>query len=253
MEVKKNIWFVALLFSLFLLVLSSVSAQSEERKLTIGTSYKSLLSEPDQTGMLDRIVKEAFQRIGITVDVPFLPAERSIMAANAGIHDGELNRIEGIERLYPHLVRVPESNMDFNFVAFSKKQDFATTDWSTLKSLRVGYIKGWKVLEEQLRDHPEVTYTNSAEQLFNQLDKDHIDVALYGERIGYAQLKNMGLTDVKVLQPPLTTKKMYMYLNEKHKNLTVKVAESLREMKRDGTYDRIVEETTAPYLNGPTN
>jgi polar amino acid transport system substrate-binding protein len=258
MEVKRNIWFVVLLFSLLLLVSFSSCAHSEELTtkeptFTIGTPFKSLLSEPDQTGMLDRITKEAFLRIGIIVDVPFLPAERSIMAANAGIHDGELCRIGGIERLYPNLVQVPESNMDLNFVAFSKRQDFATTDWSTLKSLRVGFLKGWKILEEQLKDHPNVINTNSEAQLFNQLDKGHIDVALYGERMGYAQLTNMGLTGIKALQPPLATRKMYMYLNEKHKSLIVKVAESLREMKRDGTYDRIVEETTAPYLNGPTN
>jgi polar amino acid transport system substrate-binding protein len=251
--VKNNIWSVALVFLSFFLVLISIPAHSEERTLTIGTSYKTLLSEPDQSGMLDRIVKEAFLRIGITVDIPFLPAERSIMLANTGIHDGELNRIEGIERLYPNLVRVPESNMDFNFVAFSKKQDFATTDWSTLKSMRVGFIKGWKILEENLKDHPDVVYANSAEQLFKQLDKGHIDVALYGELVGCGQLKKMSLTDVKVLSPPLATRKMYMYLNEKHKGLTVKVAESLREMKRDGSYDRIVEEAKAPYLNGSKN
>ena len=44
-----------------------------------------------------------------------------------------------------------------------------------------------------------------------------------------------------------------MYLNEKHKGLTIKVAESLIEMKRDGSYDRTVEEATAPYLNGSKN
>ncbi len=231
----------------------SIPVHSEERILTIGTSYKSLLSEPDQSGMLDRIAKDAFLRIGITIDVSFLPSERSVMLANTGIHDGELNRIEGMERLYPNLVRVPESNMDFNFVAFSKKQDFATTDWSTLKSMRVGFIKGWKILEENLKDHPDVVYANSAEQLFTQLDKEHIDVALYGELVGYAQLKKMNLTGVKVLQPPLATKKMYMYLNKKHKGLAIKVAESLRDMKRDGSYDRIVEEATAPYLNGSKN
>lgn len=74
-----------------------------------------------------------------------------------------------------------------------------------------------------------------------------------GELVGYAQLKKMNLTDVKVLSPPLATKKMYMYLNKKHKGLALKVAESLKEMKRDGSYDRIVKEATAPYLNGSKN
>lgn len=253
MRVEKSIRSISLLFSLFVLLLFSTPGYSEEQKLTIGTSYKSLLSEPDQSGMLDRIVKEAFRRIGVVADIPFLPAERSIMVANTGIHDGELNRIEGMEQWYPNVVRVPESNMDFNFVAFSKNLNFATTDWSTLKSYRIGFIKGWKILEKNLKDHPDIIYSNSAEQLFNQLDKEHIDVAIYGELVGYAQLKSMGLKGVRALKPSLAKRKMYMYLHVKHKNLTGKVAESLREMKRDGTYDQIVEETTNPYLTGLKN
>lgn len=238
----------------FLLLIATVvlpvSASSAENTFVIGTSYKALLSNAKQTGMLDLIVKEAFIRLDIIVDIPFLPAERSIMAANSGLHDGELNRIEGMERLYPNLVRVPESNMDFKFVAFSKKKVFETTDWSTLRPLRVGFIKGWKILEQNMKDHPNIIFVNSAEQLFRQLDKEHIDIALYGELVGHAQLKKMDITNYRVLSPPLATKKMYMYLNKRHEALVPKVAEALKSMKNDGTYDRIVKQTTAPYLTG---
>ncbi len=235
-------------FLLMISVVLPITAFSAENTFVIGTSYKSLLSNAEQTGMLDLIVKEAFNRLDITAELPFLPAERSIMAANSGIHDGELNRIEGMESMYPNLVRVPESNMDFKFVAFSKNKDFETTDWSTLNSLCVGFIKGWKIFEKNMKNHPDLIYVNSAEQLFRQLDKEHIDIALYGELVGYAQLKEMNVTDYKVLSPPLATKKMYMYLNKKHETLAPRVAESLKNMKMDGTYDRIVTQTTAPYL-----
>ncbi len=244
---------VSRLVGSFLLMISvalPIAAFSAENTFVIGTSYKSLLSNVEQTGMLDLIVKEAFNRLDITAELPFLPAERSIMAANSGIHDGELNRIEGMERMYPNLVRVPESNMDFKFVAFSKKYDFETTDWSALNSLRVGFIKGWKVLEQNMKNHPDLIYVNSAEQLFRQLDKEHIDIALYGELVGYAQLKEMNITDYKVLSPPLATKKMYMYLNKRHEAIVPKVAEALKSMKSDGTYERIVKQATAPYLTG---
>lgn len=238
-------------FLLMISVVLPIAALSVENTFVIGTSYKSLLSNAEQTGMLDLIAKEAFNRLNITAELPFLPAERSIMAANLGLHDGELNRIEGMERMYPNLVRVPESNMDFKFVAFSKKYNFETTDWSTLNSFRVGFIKGWKILEQNMKNHPDLTYVNSAEQLFRQLDKEHIDIALYGELVGYAQLKEMNITDYKVLNPPLATKKMYMYLNKKHEDLAPRVAESLKSMKMDGTYNRIVTQTTAPFLTEP--
>lgn len=253
MRLKNWVGSSCLLLPLIMLFLQGFPALAEEGKFTIGTSYKSLLSEPDGSGLLDRLAVEAFRRIGISVDVTFLPTERSVILANTGIHDGELNRIEGLEQWYPNLVRVPESNMDFSFVAFSKNMNLATTDWTTLKSYRIGFIKGWKILEKNLKDYPDITYANSAEQLFKLLDKGHIDVAIYGELVGYAQLKNMGLSDIKALQPPLAKRKMYMYLNVKHKKMVLKVAEALREMKSDGTYDQIVEQATAPYVKGFEN
>ena len=237
-------------FLLMIAVTLPIAAFSAENTFVFGTSYTSLLSNAEQTGMLDLIVKEAFNRLGITAVLPFLPAERSIIAANSGLHDGVLNRIEGIERMYPNLVRVPESNMDFKFVAFSKKYDFETTDWATLNSLRVGFIKGWKILEQNMKNHPDITYVNSADQLFRMLDKGYIDIALYGELVGYAKLKTMNITDYRVLTPPLATKKMYMYLNKKHEKLVPRVAESLKNMKVDGTYDRIVSQTIVPFLTG---
>lgn len=36
----------------------------------IGTSYSCLLSPTEQTGMLDRILKEAFQRNGFDTEIP---------------------------------------------------------------------------------------------------------------------------------------------------------------------------------------
>jgi polar amino acid transport system substrate-binding protein len=227
-----------------------LSALSADKVFIIGSSYTSFLSRPSHDGMLDRIAQEAFRRLGIGVQIQFLPTERSIIATNAGIIDVELNRIEGLERLYPNLVRVPESNMDFNFVAFSKERDLTTSGWSSLNGLRVGFVKGWKIFEEQLKDHPDITYVNSSEQLFRLLEKGYIDVALYGERVGRAQLKTMDITNLKVLSPPLAVRQMYMYVNKAHKDLVPDIAESLQSMKRDGTYDRIVFESEKLYFNG---
>lgn len=221
---------------------------SAEPTLVIGTSYKSFLSTPKEDGLLDRIAKEAFARLGIQAEVPFLPAERSLMAANEGLHDGELNRIAGISKMYPNLVQVPESNMDFRFVGFSKDLAIETKDWADLKPYRVGIVKGWKILEQNLKDHPDVIYVYSAEQLFRQLEKGHVDIVLYGELVGRAQLKNMGLTEFNILSPPLAIREMFMYLHKKHTTLVPQLAESLRGMKKDGTYNRIVSETKVLYL-----
>ncbi len=239
---------ICIISSLFLYLPVS-SGFAADKAFVIGTSYKLLFSDEDQTGMLDLLVKETFKRIGIDVDIPYIPAERSMYSANKGLHDGVLNRIEGLEKTYVNLIRVPESNMDFKFVAFSKKHELTTDNWATLYPLRVGFIKGWKILEQNLKGHPDITYANSAEQLFRMLDKDRIDIAIYGELVGYAQLHSMKIDSFKVLQPPLATRKMYLYLHKKHKNIVPDAANALKEMKEDGTYDKIVQNAIKPLLN----
>lgn len=230
-----------------LYILLTFAPALAQDSLTIGTSYKMLLSTPEQNGALDNIAKEAFARLGIAIELPFLPAERSLLSANTGVHDGELNRVAGIEKNYQNLVRVPESMMTFRFVAFTKNGDFKTVSWSALAPYRIGVIKGWKVLEENIHDFPNVTCVNSAQQLFTLLDKDRIDIALYGELLGHAQLQSMGIDGYTVLQPPLATRDMYMYLHKKHSKLVDQVARALHAMKEDGTYDRLFTEATSHF------
>ncbi len=221
---------------------------SENLTLTVSTSYKSLFSTPEQTGMLDRIVKEAFRRIGIKAKIVFNPTERSSEDVNEGFADVEINRIEGMEKYYPNLVRVPEPNMVMDFVAFSR-QDFKIEGWDSIKDLYIGIVKGWKILEENTADFSHVVLVPTETELFNMLDKGRIDIALYCRLAGYEQLMLLGLKGIHHLEPPLVSRNMYLYLNKKHQDLAEQVAQSLRSMKEDGTYGQIVKETTEHLLN----
>jgi polar amino acid transport system substrate-binding protein len=242
---KQRIFTGVMFISIFMFQAQFVLA---ENKLVIGTSYKMLLSTPAQDGMLDRIAKEVFRRVGYGVELPYLPAERSLMAVNDGLHDGELNRIEGMEKLYPNLVRIKESMMDFQFVGFTKKISVQGGRWENLKPHQIGLIKGWKILEKNVGNFPKITFFHSAGELFQGLELGRVDVILYGKLIGLAVIKELNIQDLNIIQPPFATRKMYMYLHKKHEPLLPKAADGLRQMKLDGTYDEIVSKSLAPYL-----
>jgi polar amino acid transport system substrate-binding protein len=211
--------------------------------LRISTSYTTLLSTPEQTGMLDRIVKEAFLRAGSRADIVFTATERSLVAVNDGLFDGELNRIEGIEKNFPNLVRVPEPNMQMHFVAFAKR-DIPINGWESLRNLRVGIVSGWKIVERNVEGFPCVTRLMDVNNLWRMLDRGRLDVVVYSKLSGYDQLHRLGLEDIRHLAPPLCVKDMFLYLHKRHEALAAPLAEALRAMKRDGTYERIVSETT---------
>ncbi|WP_319760562.1 transporter substrate-binding domain-containing protein [Maridesulfovibrio sp.] len=239
-------YFAAIVIFMLCFVSSHVCAG--EKIYRISTSYKTLFSTPDQAGMLDRIVNEAFRRIGLKSKVVFTPNERSLISVNEGMFDAEINRVAGMEKKFPHLIQVPEPNMTMHFVAFATK-DIPISDWESLRPYKIGLEKGWKILEQNTHNFPHVKRLMSANQLFLMLDKERLDVALFSKMLGYEWIKKLDCNRIKHLEPPLASKDMFLYLHKDNKELAKPLAKALREMKRDGTYDRIVQETTGFLLD----
>ena len=237
---------------LLLLIASLGSLSSQESEFTISTSYNNLLSNRSRTGMLDRIMIEAFQRLNMKAQLVFTPTEKSLVDVNAGLLDAELNRIEGMEKMYSNLVRVPEPNMTMYFVAFSRR-NIEIDGWDSIRDLNIGIVKGWKILENNTRDFPNVVLVPTEKELFNMLRKDRLDVALYSKLTGYAVLQDLDYDNegIRHLEPPLASRDMFLYVHKSHAALTDDIASAIRSLKTDGTYDRIVEEAVSPYFSNP--
>ena len=203
------------------------------------------LTTDQQDGFLDRIANEAFRRQGLKLRLVKLPAERGLLNANAGLEDGDLTRIAGLEAQYPNLIRVPEKMMDMDFVAFTKDGSLSVT-WETLRARPVGFIKGWKIFEKNLATAPYVVTADDPEQLFRLLAMGRIDVALYDRWMGLDLIKKMRINDVVVAEPPLASRAMFIYLHKKHAGLASQLSQTLKTLKREGFYQRVYRETLQP-------
>lgn len=233
-----------------LCVAPPLEAGENPAPLALTTSMTSPLSKEDGTGFYDRLLIEAFRRIGQPVQIAHLPTERSIANANLGVTDGEFPRIAGLGRLYPNLVRVPEKLADFDFVAFTWRPELQLEDWSSCKPYNVAIVRGWKILEAKLAEVKSLAKVRNQNILFTLLAKRRADLVVYSRFEGQEMIETLGLQSIRVLEPPLATKEMFLYLNRKHLALIPKMAEQLRIMKQDGSYDRIRQETLGPYLDG---
>ncbi|MBF0381968.1 MAG: transporter substrate-binding domain-containing protein [Magnetococcales bacterium] len=238
--------FVALLIS-FLSILP-VSAANPQKTIYLNTSAEPPLTNDKKTGILDQIYTEAFARLGYKVHISRLSAERAMLSVNNGIDDGKYIKIAGLSRLFPKTLQVTEKSMDYEFVGFSKNIKLQTTGWETLKPYNVAIINGWKILEKNIVGTASLKKVKNARLLFGLLDNNRADIVIYARLEGYALIKEMGLKGVDVLEPPLATKGMYLYMNEKHKDLVEKVSKTLREMKEDGAYKKIFNRAMKPYL-----
>lgn len=198
------------------------------------------LSLPDDRGMLDRILLEMFNRSNLPVRLVVTPSERGLIEATIGHADGDANRIAGLSRLYPSLIQLNESNMVYEFVAFSKKK-LQINSWEDLTPLRVCYITGWKILEENVHS-PLVTKVTTPTQLFQMLKYDRAEVVLYEKWGGKHYLNELGIKDAMDIEPPLAKREMYLYLNNKHMDVVPKLEKALQSMKADGTHAAIIAE-----------
>ncbi|MBI5791520.1 MAG: transporter substrate-binding domain-containing protein [Rhodocyclales bacterium] len=212
----------------------AIAARAEP--LTISTNNTPL----DRQALHD-LSKEAFRRIGVDFKMVSLPSERSLHSANLGEVDGEGLRVPGLSSQYPNLVQVPERYIGISFVAFARDASIRLEQgWDSLKPHRVAFITGWKMFEANAGGARVVSKVDKPEQMFLMLDGGRIDLALYTRADGVALARSMGLSSIAPLAPALKDVDMFLYLHRKHEALVPKLAQALREMKADGSYNRIL-------------
>lgn len=181
------------------------------------------------------------QKVIIKEDVP---SERSLIQVNHGQSDADGLRIAGLEKIYPNLIRVPEPYMSAQFVGFSKNKNIKLDGWESLKYHKIGYIKGWVMVEKNIqninfsKDSIAVTQVN---QLFLMLHLGRIDIAIYQKMDGFISLNELGLEGIHLLENSLITVPLYLYVNKKHIQLVPQISNALKTIKKNGTYDQLIK------------
>lgn len=214
-----------------------------QTSLRIGVVEFPPFSNLDKSGFEDLLSQEMYRRIGVEIDIIHLPAERALANANAGVDDGTGSRVGGMAEQYPNLVQIGENVLSREYVAFTRRNDIEISDWNSLKPYRVGIITGWKILEWNIKGTKSLSKVQTTRQLFKILDAGRVDLIVYGRWAGLHTVQDMDIPNVRDLKPPLATKKVYWYLHKKHTHLVPRASAALQEMKRDGTYQRIFDQT----------
>lgn len=226
-----------LFFIGLLLIPGPARAGQAERTFLLNSSYSPPHSTADQTGYLDLILKEAFRRAGWKAKIQMMPAERCLQDANAGISDGEIGRIRGMSRFYPNLVLVDEPIIESrDFVAFSIRHEFCTDDWASLKPYHVGIMRGWKILENNVVDTRSLIKMDTTRSLFKLLADDRVGVVVNARIDGLYTAGRLGLRNVKVMEPPLASLELYLFLHQKNAEVIPGIEGALRAMKSDGSF-----------------
>jgi len=215
-----------------------ISAQT----LSLNTADTDPFSRTDNTGFYDTLLKEVMNNIGIELEINHYPSERSILWANQGHDDGEFARIDGIAEKYPNLIVVEEPLIDFHFVALKKYgRSFNPSSWEDLKNIRVGYLNGWKIFEDNLPEETETSEAQNVESLFNLLLADRVDVILYSKIRAESYMTASRIENIEIIDPPLAIRAMHLYLHKRNAALILGINNELIRIKGSGRYNELLK------------
>ncbi|CAA7627734.1 conserved hypothetical protein [Candidatus Terasakiella magnetica] len=191
-----------------------------------------------------RILREAYRRLGIEATEQFLPHERSLRHADNGETDGDVMRMAGLEASYPGLVRVPEPLVSFNAIAFTTGLTFTVNGWDSLRPYTICIARGMKMAERNTEGFNRML-ANNVEQLLAMLRHDRCQVGVMGPA-SWLEIDRLKIGPLKALEPPITSIPLYHYVNRRHADLAPRLAEVLRQMRRDGTIETLLQPETQP-------
>ena len=241
---KKRLTIIALVMLATVVVQVPAPGASSQTALVLNTADIPPDSAPDQSGIGDRVVKEAFRRIGVPMRIVHLPSERALINADEGIDDGNYARIKEIGKFYPNLVPVPESVLKFEFVVFTKNLHFKPSGWDSLKPYNIAIVRGWKILEANIAGTKSLMKVRDERLLFDLLHSDRVDAIVYDLSQGVALLRELNYRDIYPLSPPLAVREMYLHLHKKHADVVPRLTHAIRDMKKDGTYTAIIRQVS---------
>ena len=225
-------------------VICSENQAEPEKTIVFSTMFTESLSSFH--GML-LIYSEALKRLGYNFKLVSLPGERSLVDANSGAVDGEAARVAYIKSdKYPNLIRVPEAIMVAKEGAYSTDTSIRINGWESLrgKGFKVGLLKGLKSVEKKLPQYVEkenIVILTNFEQCLKMLQARRIDLLLIGTVVedsvlmksdAYQDIKRVGIVEEKIAYP---------WFHKKHKELVSPLADTLKAMKADGTFQKISE------------
>lgn len=208
--------------------------------------FSTFLAGDPGPAICERVMRRAYQQLGLGVVVEGFPAARSLLWSNGGQVDGELCRMPGIERLYPNLIRVPVSIHFFEVVAFGWNRQVAVQRWDDLRPYRLGVIIGMINEENKTRGY-HVEPVPSIEQALRKLAMHRTDFVIVNRVTGLFWAGKLGLAGEFTVSAPLERLELFHYLHLKNASLVAPLSAVLQGMARRGEIQTIRQAVLAEY------
>lgn len=208
-------------------------ALAQPQPIRIGrTDYVSPISEIEE-----RVLGEAFKRLGQPVQFVKLPLLRLIEMANAGDIDGDIGRIPEVAQRFPNLLMLPTPICQVDVAVYGKARDFAERTRSDIMGLNTGIVRGVFVLSKHSKGM-KVTEAQNFEAITQMLDSQRIEAAMVVFLDTEVLLQAPGAPSL-VRWPYLwASEPLHCLLHKSHAALVPRLENVLAQMAKEGLIRR---------------
>ena len=167
---------------------------------------------------VSEIMKGAYRKLGIEVDIRYLPGKRSLHYSNIGHADAELFRMAGMNNVFHNLIRVPVALMELETVVYARRSDIVINGWVSLKPYKIGFLRGFKKAEENTQGM-HVYFAEKMSSLFDLLVNGRVDLVIESRIGGKNSLDPEAHAVIIPLEPPIDKFEIFHYLHRENKSL----------------------------------
>ncbi len=214
------------------------------RQITLATlqdSYEMYASE--------KILEAAYLKLGYRLRIQKYTGDIALKKSEAGEVDGEVHRIDGLERDHKNLIQISVPINYFDLGIYSLQSGLHPKSISDLENFRVGIVRGVVASERSSSNHSKIFRVDNYLALFELLPKKEVDavyaITINAERI-LRKMNARGIYRNVILESHLC----YHYLHRKNAFLVPKITEVLREMLRRGEVQQIRQRANAEMIAG---
>ncbi|MBG7601665.1 MAG: transporter substrate-binding domain-containing protein [Gammaproteobacteria bacterium] len=190
-------------------------------------------NSPDNRVSSD-VLKEAYRRLGIDISILKLGASEALQRSNSGSADGEVQRIDGISRNFSNLIQVPIPINYIQGAVFSKNNALKLRGWYSLRTFKIGLVKGIIFAEKGTRGM-QVQIAESYAELIEMLLNDQVDLIVVPYINGAVSIRQHPRGGQLHLNGILETYLLYHYLHKSHEKLVPAITSTLKTMLLDGS------------------
>jgi hypothetical protein len=191
------------------------------------------------------IYEDAFQQLGIALEIRTYPAARAAAEAAADNVDGELARSFDYEDTHPNLIRVPEPAFSANTIAYAKRSDIKLEPgYEGLRdtAYRVEHRLGYPVVSSRLAavvPAANLSQVRNAETGLRKLALGRSDVYVDIEDSVEPLLLRPEFREAGIRRVSLVYRgTIHAYLNRRHAALAPPLGAIIKKMRDSGQIER---------------